>query len=449
MKDGRTRPLYFSVSREETYVIHDNRVTLCNRIHFINNLDLHNSDAIMIADFDTLEEPVEVAAHRIVLSSPDVRRYKQLQKYSATRFIFNPWSKADVIELWRKNEKQYPMKEEEVLRRLGIFGGIPRLVFSSIGRELLQEALDKVSGNFKAVANFVCKTKIGDKEISYKLLQMRSIDNTFHNVTHDVASDFVAREIIRGIDEDGLNAAIHFMSNSKHPFFQSAVGSFFEEIVKVSSVNREILSVEPLVSPDHNSIALFDYKAFCEKDVRQKLNWTKMGLPLNFKKLSMMHDFSSLDLKKGVLVNCAKKNFESLDAFAVVDGHILAFQVTVASTHSVKAKGLEALVKYVESQFPGESFNCHLMFLCPAQKEAVTFIQRITPGKTHNLQFNTSSEWKSWYNTTSEVPECIKSFIANQWVVHVQLNSIATTNVLAVIKNKKELKEFDDFHLRE
>ncbi len=190
MKDGRTRPLYFSVSRDETYVIHDNRVILCDPCElYVFDKD----DAIMLADYDAHESPVQTAAHTIVLASPDESRYHVLLKYRATKFILNPLLKADVIELWRKNKEELPI--EEVLERFAYFGGIPRLVFSGIGdTQLLGEM--RGSGHFKKrMADSGFEAKVGDKMIFYKFLHMRSIDNTYLKLTHDVVSDYVAERV--------------------------------------------------------------------------------------------------------------------------------------------------------------------------------------------------------------------------------------------------------------
>ncbi len=61
-------------------------------------------------------------------------------------------------------------------------------------------------------------------------------------------------------------------------------------------------------------------------------------------------------------------------------------------------------------------------------------MQRIIPGE--NIK---STDSTSWHNTKLEVPECIKSFIANQWVVHVQFNSEAKKNVIdGMLRETKE-----------
>ncbi len=433
--NGKKRNLCFSVDANEIIVFRNNNtVEILSAEAFRRDDICEDEDAIMIADHNSSTEPAESRSNIIILASPDSARYHEFVKYGASRYILNPWPIDDIWALYKKDFSY--INESKVSSAFDLFGGLPRYVFHPQFETEMRGAIEASVGDYRNIANFVHSTKIKDKAVSFKLLHMYSSDNTYgDNLRFIVASNYVAKKLIENIKEENFNGAVGFMTKCDHPYFQAAIGNMFQELMETAVKPKNIGTLTKLPPKSKGHIATKDFFQFNKEfDIRDNVfdMWVQNGIPLSVFRgeLSQMQDYKSFQVKKGVYVNCLKKNFESIDSFAVIDNHILAFQITVSDEHDVKARGLMKLHEFVTSKFIGESFHCHLIFLCLPRENAISSIQRITQGSL-DFTFMKDGSWDSWYSKPSEVPDCIKSFIANQWRIDINFD---TSNLVKLLQ---------------
>jgi hypothetical protein len=289
----------------------------------VNAIKLGPKKFFLFCDLSSREEPFCRAQQTLIFSSPDPCRYKEITK-NAPSFNFT-------MPTWEENElmfvgESFPNWEKNFIS----CGGVPRLVLSDFSIDKVDKAIDEKGGSISE--NFF---KFGHGSIdilqNYCLVHINppvsesGIVKYDGRIVYSFASDEIFQKLACKYHQSILAAASQLFDVGAAPetFGSSSAGHLFENVC---------LWLKPLEGLRLSTIDLQNTSILCEFDVPTNrklldLHWKKNLLEPNYYYVPRI------------------KNFMSGDSFycmqCVVDQYLLViFQITVAESHPVKARGL-------------------------------------------------------------------------------------------------------------
>lgn len=374
--DGGERSIYFQINSRSVLHFEGNRTVSLNLAQAEDELTSIKGDrAIVLTDVNEHMEPLGCGWVNIVLVSPNPTRYKEFLKLDFTTMYFmNPWS-LDELKTVRQKLYSEKLTLAAVEKAHHLCGGVARFVFkkNSEAEVYIKLALDKFIGSKNRLAEIVYVSGAHDDQISYALFHHTSPDNTLAAVEMRFASEYVIDRIFDGIKKETFNDAFDFISKSSVGYMQSVVGVVFERRVHYLICGEglpELRRLQPTASRTSNAKKDRN-KSTLKSEKLNELNIETLDpIAFNNKEAPEMYaNISTLSrVDKGVYFRPYSLTEASLDSFAIIGNRVFAFQVTVGQNHAVKAKGLVALQKCVETNWPEERFEYHLVFICPKGK---------------------------------------------------------------------------------
>jgi len=326
----------------------------------------------------------KVPSLMIVTSSPDDARFKEYVKSNFVVTLTMPvWSREELDEMYDAFEMEamhdtvIDIKYRNIVMRQSlydVYGGVLRSIQSQDGTKMMT-ALDK-KGSIVASNFFKAGDMPGtDIENSYTLVHLvppKNEDDSYdylHNIV-DVASYYVY-SVLRNIsDIEAYRATKKFLLFSNPCGHYAALqGYLFEDLfyrehpaeMHLYALNKKGSSTAKIISNTTKTIKTPTDKYRPPEKVF--MNWTS-----------------------NVLYFPTSRTFESGDAFFIQgtkeQSELYIFQMTLAKTHAVKAKGLLKIVKYFEGsgyKIDSNSMKMHLVFVTPQKgsKKQMTNYQAI------------------------------------------------------------------------
>ena len=143
------------------------------------------------------------STYRVVFSSPNPARFKELLKGDGAKgFIQPPWSLKEILEAHNKIQSYREKYDIKTVRsQYDIYGGVPRNVFahSCDGADPMIEALDE-KATYVIDASIGCKMRMIDSEASYMIMHLYPRNTEDFSSTRSVlkpASQWVIDELER------------------------------------------------------------------------------------------------------------------------------------------------------------------------------------------------------------------------------------------------------------
>jgi hypothetical protein len=284
----------------------------------------------------------------VMLASPQPARTKEFLKKEFSVSYCMPVCTLDEIQ--RMRTAVFPhVSASEATQLFCVYGGIPRSVlqFAYRGRQSMDSALTKTS-DYAKLMEFVETNAY----TSSPLVRLVPDPDDFTCSTLHWASEYVVNEVLRSCQAAVLAdlKRIFLYANSFYPAVTLRVW-LFEGFAHVQLARGavEIMLALPLIS-----------------DIKRAFPQLNSKEPVIVPSGTGLHT-----LNPSIYYRPAKRNLESVDAFAKVGQELFSFQITVASKHPVKSQGLLDII----TTFGHDCTVTHLVFVVPqsAQLESATF----------------------------------------------------------------------------
>ena len=300
---------------------------------------LKDSNSFYLIDPDKPEQIVNVAAHTILVASPNREHYKEYSKRPyLSIFCMSSWEKEDAkllinyISINNKylNENEFNMRYYKfggILRHIftdnlkkyedNIKSALNRLNFEDLIRSFLPTELDQQNSN---ISSYIFKYHVNKIDPDYKYLK------TADNVETVISSDYIKLQL-------ALKYGREIMINVLNPYSKkyenrTGVYEFFELFSKILIQIGGSFKIKELYSKNKEESKLILKES--EIIVSNSEKWE-----LYFKECK---DLQSLNNDKRKLILPKITNIPIID---FMDSNNQGFQVTLSKEHSIKFGNLE------------------------------------------------------------------------------------------------------------
>mmetsp|Transcript_14956 Transcript_14956/g.13513 ORF Transcript_14956/g.13513 Transcript_14956/m.13513 type:complete len:569 (+) Transcript_14956:44-1750(+) len=367
---------------------------------------LSNSRNILFCDMISPVEPDLCNGVTIVTCSPDSRRYKEFVKPAHSRYILNPFTKQEMLQLYKSSyADKIPRKTFNDL--YSMFGGIPRNVLEDHRNAPLhmQIALNNAKENIISIMNAMDR----DDSIIYRLINIRSDTLKYANTRLSFASPYVEKFFLETFEIETLkeiNNRVKF-STDLDPSEQSFVGTSnsFKElchgIIRKSGIDELLRLQKYSRTTKSNSISQYGNT--------ETENWLNSSY-VKYLISTSFYNVSEVEIKENVYYKPENKNLESLDSFLIINDRFFGFLITTAEKHDIKIPGLvNVLVAILKSNLTNVK-EYHLVFVQPKQAMSVTKKSISTFQKfIGELNITAIGDFKN-------IPDLINQLKINQWI---------------------------------
>ena len=327
-------------------------------LYVLKQHDFPIEDVLLLSDMIKNEEPRTRGKWTLLFCPPNLKRYKQTRKiFPFFRYILPVWS-YDELKTVNENEASWSSEYEE-------FGGVARSILRGpIYFDLIKgELREKLRCIGHTVMKLFMKRNFGaiDIDTSYALVHInppRSEDGkyiyTCLDFEYTFASMYVFRKLMTTFKKSQLMEVSCWFNTTEDLVSQKYGGSFAGDMFEW--------------------LCLFQVP-LCER----KLSCESLGNnqnPLGNFVVPEIELLSSIQMKEGnlhpmVLYVPKASNFESGDAFCTieVDGVkvLLVFQITIASSHPVRANGLVKIFNAFPEDIRNSFQRKIILFVTPSQ----------------------------------------------------------------------------------
>jgi hypothetical protein len=336
-----------------------------------------------LVDFREVCEPAPtIGLFTVVFSSPDPKRYKQMMKGRASRYVMPVWTLEELFQLKQIHDC---ISLEEITQRFDLIGGVPRQIFDESLEDVQIEVTNSLNEKGREIAEHFFEQGFGmrDETISYTLIHLHPDPVRGYCVrkknNYGFASPHIWKQIYDLHQRVILMQSVTYFNGGTGAYGGSFAGYHFENIclhaLPIAQTVQKIFSLNgSTIQPRELSIPTVQYVEF---------------------------RIQQLEPLPNVLYVPTKKNFESGDAFYFDAGELFVFQITVGASHPVKAHGLDTICALFQ---PPERVieNCHLIFVVPAQGQ-LNSKQNITTLKdeekvSHQVKLFEKNQWRLEYH---------------------------------------------------
>jgi hypothetical protein len=377
LQENRGSPILFEAEFDHITYLDPSKSFMTNRIGCFQMRYPY------LVDFAALAEPSRIiGSSTILFSSPDPRRFHEMMKDSAIKYILPTWSLEELMQLNQIHSSSLDI----ISRRFDCIGGIPRHIFSSdfeIVECDVQKALSEKGGDI-AKHFFLEGFGMKDEQMSYLLIHLHPDPDpekcySGAKTSHTFASPFIWKKLYHLHHRKILMESQNYFNGGTGAYGGSFAGYHFEFMC---------LDAPPIAGTEQTITPL-------TSDIQTRI----LSIPSS-QKVDFNKQREQIDLQQNIFYIPTKKIFESGDAFFWSnENELFVFQITVGRSHPVKAHGLDEICKLIPMNKKGLIQKYHLVFVVPAQ------------GQLSSSQQLTTTKGEPRIRKSEEV----KSFEANQW----------------------------------
>ena len=382
---------------------------------------LEDRNAIIFVDMKAAVEPDEFTGTKILLCSPDPKRYKEFDKSSCDTWFFNKLTDEEMLTL--QDRKFNHLDKAGVATQQSFYGNNPRHVFENFDKGV-SRFYDALLKSPKMVDELIIRGGVGVgstelEKLSYTLMypysnrkDMLDLNNTKR---YQYVSDKAKKLVEHQLNERQLKEVNKFLFYTIDSRQKAFVGHLFEDKFHQTILSTSIGELKGLKN-DRRYVNM-------PNNPTQYLK-THPSVTYDFKchydDLAELEQHVNIEqLKHATYYYPEKKNVASYDSFGIIRDadnemkiHLYVYQVTVSLEHSIIADNLDKLYELIKKQYPNYDIVCYFVFVCLENKfDSEKFkAQKMTKKKSEPIK------------DYLQIPVNARIFERNQWIAMVNVD---------------------------
>ena len=383
-KDFANKRVFFQYDKDLLYELLESGA----RISSINEIEL-SSNSLLFVDNISKSEPIPCNAQTIAFSSPDAVRYREYRKNDDfIELILNPPSVDDIkcifdrksvdLSLFKdsslfmsKIDTSSSVNMKEVMENVNIIGCIPRFVFKSTAkcREFINSACYQKFSEMRREFVVSGGAFSGlDENYSFRLIHLVSRDNLTRS--YKFSSQYVILFLLsiqNGLEiTDVVSRLANEPSTTGNGYlFENLCHSMFSLKVKGQKDTTDLEAYcsftqdcRPLFKKQKKSSSSNSLSMDLDEDGERRIDSRLFVFEFKEKVTSTS---TNKEFGKNIYYHAAA-NFESMDAFTIIDDSVYFFQFTIGSKHDISGFGLYDVIKSISASY-GPELKFHLIFV--------------------------------------------------------------------------------------
>eukprot|EP01105_Mastigella_eilhardi_P006405 TRINITY_DN179_c0_g1_i12.p1 TRINITY_DN179_c0_g1~~TRINITY_DN179_c0_g1_i12.p1 ORF type:complete len:735 (-),score=124.72 TRINITY_DN179_c0_g1_i12:1671-3578(-) len=283
--------------------------------------------------------PMDYVGPTVLVTSPNEAVYYTWQKQPSVVTFFMPlWTEAEVSACVQKlppgtYDANLPPQVADVLpravglKRFDVFGGVPRFLFGSSNMVLSGAHALKQAISVAKLCAFMKSTGLEAGRVSDRLVAINPAVN-FQSYVVNFRSEFVSRELTTLFCQEEHAQLLSFLRGSAGNSSVAAIrGDLFE-----AEAHQRLCRGGKFV-------------------MRRVGTQTTEEVTLPKVATHVFEDLKNATVDADVYQKPTFRSLCAVDSFMVHNSRLLMFQMTVASEHSLKQKGLDAVVAQAKERF--------------------------------------------------------------------------------------------------